>query len=124
MKRRSHCLGIALLAWGLASYGQAQSTAAPNSTTTQAKAHKHSRSAGGEIGSGSGDVAKGAAKGTGNVAAGAGKGAVDLATLHPVQGATDIGKGGVAAGKDVGVGAVKGTGRIAKGTGKAIRKIL
>ena len=50
--------------------------------------------------------------------------AVDLVTLHPIDAAGDLGKGGVSAGKDIGVGAVKGTGKIAKGTGKAIRKIF
>src|SRR5271157_314515 len=54
------------------------------STKSHEKAHseKKGRSAGGEVASGSGDIAKGAAKGAGSLAAGAGKGAVDLVTLH------------------------------------------
>jgi hypothetical protein len=55
---------------------------------------------------------------------GTGKGAVDLVTLHPINAAGDIGKGGAKAGKNIGVGAVKGAGKIAKGTGKAIKKVF
>jgi hypothetical protein len=58
------------------------------------------------------------------VAKGTGKGAVDLVTLHPVNAATDIGKGAGKAGGHVAVGTVKGTGKVVKGTGKAIKKIF
>ena len=88
------------------------------------KSKKKGRSAGGDIGSGSGDLGKGAAKGAGNLAEGTGKGAVDLVTLHPVDAAASVGKGGVSAGKDVAVGSVKGTGKIVKGVGKGIKHIF
>ena len=77
-----------------------------------------------EIGSGAGDIGKGAAKGAGNLAKGTGKGALDLVTLHPINAAASIGKGAAVAGKDVGVGTVKGTGKIGKGIGKAIKKLF
>ena len=80
--------------------------------------------AGAEVGSGAGDVGKGAAKGAGDLAKGTGKGAVDLATLHPVDAATDIGKGAGKAGGHVAVGTAKGTGKVVKGTAKAIKKVF
>jgi len=85
---------------------------------------KKTRSAGGEVASGSGDIGKGAAKGAGSLAAGTGKGAVDLVTLHPIDAATSVGKGGVVAGKDVAVGTTKGTAKIATGIGKGIKHIF
>ena len=91
---------------------------------TGAKHHKKSRGAGAEVGSGAGDIGKGTAKGAGDLAKGTGKGAVDLATLHPLNAATDIGKGAGEAGGHVAVGAAKGTGKIAKGTAKAIKKVF
>jgi len=77
-----------------------------------------------DVGSGAGDIGKGAAKGAGSAAKGAGKGAVDLATLHPINAATDLGVGAAKTGKNVGVGTVKGTGKILKGAGKAIKHVL
>ena len=59
---------------------------------------KKTRSAGGEVASGTGDIGKGAAKGVGSLAAGTGKGAVNLVTLHPLDAASSVGKGGVVAG--------------------------
>lgn len=85
---------------------------------------KKTQSAGHEVASGSGDIGKGAAKGAGSLAAGTGKGAVDLVTLHPINAATSVGKGGVTAGKDVVVGTTKGTAKIGKGVGKGIRHIF
>ena len=85
---------------------------------------KHGRGPGKEIGSGAGDIGKGAAKGAGNVAKGTGKGALDLVTLHPINAATALGKGAGTGGKDVAVGTVKGTGKIGKGIGKAVKKIF
>jgi hypothetical protein len=85
---------------------------------------KHSRSAGGEMASGAGDIGKGVGKGAGSLAAGTGKGAVDLVTLHPIDAATDIGKGGVKAGGHVAVGTVKGTGKVVTGVGKGIKHIF
>ncbi len=84
----------------------------------------HGRGPGKEIGSGAGDIGKGAAKGVGNVAKGTGKGALDLVTLHPINAATSVGKGAATGGKDVAVGTAKGTGKIGKGVGKAIKKIF
>jgi hypothetical protein len=116
----------ALVMFGLAAAalpGHAQ--ASPDQGSTKAThPQKKGRSAGGEVASGTGDIGKGAAKGAGNLAVGAGKGAVDLVTLHPIDAAASVGKGGIVAGKDVGVGTVKGTGKIAKGVGKGIKHIF
>jgi hypothetical protein len=91
---------------------------------SQPDAQKPHRGAAAEIGSGAGDIGKGAAKGVGNLAKGTGKGALDLVTLHPINAAASLGKGAGTAGKDVGVGAVKGTGKIGKGIGKGIKKLF
>ena len=119
---------ITLLVAGLAVAVPAQSQAVTDhSSGTSSKAthtEKKGRSAGGEMASGTGDIGKGAAKGAGNLAAGAGKGAVDLVTLHPIDAAASVGKGGVSAGKNVGVGTVKGTGKIVKGVGKGVKHIF
>jgi hypothetical protein len=77
-----------------------------------------------DVGSGAADIGKGAAKGAGSAAKGTGKAAVDLVTIHPINAATDLGKGAVSTGKNVGVGTAKGTGKILKGTGKAIKHIF
>ena len=122
MRRRTGILSLTLLAFGFTAYGQSRSTPTPNEPTGQSTAQKQGRSAGGDIGSGSGDVGKGAGKGAGNLAKGTGKGAGDLVTLHPVDAAGAVGKGGASAGKNVAVGTAKGTGKIVKGTGKVIKK--
>ncbi|HEX4770318.1 MAG TPA: hypothetical protein VH351_05770 [Bryobacteraceae bacterium] len=111
---------IVICSIGLA---MAQTAAAQNSDTARTH-HKHQKSAKHDIGSGAGDIGKGAAKGAGSAAKGTGKAAVDLATLHPIDSATDLGKGAVGAGKNAGVGAVKGTGKIVKGTGKAVKHVF
>jgi hypothetical protein len=120
MRGRAEILSLALLAFGLS--GQSQSTTTPNQATTQSAGEKQGRSAGGDIGSGSGDIGKGAGKGAGNLAEGTGKGAGDLVTLHPAGAAEAVGKGAGSAGKDVGVGAARGTGKIVKGTGRLLKK--
>jgi hypothetical protein len=122
VRRRAGILSLALVAFGLSAYGQNPSTPTTDQPASQSKAQKHGRSAGGDIGSGSGDIGKGAGKGAGNLAKGAGKGAGDLATLHPVDAAGAVGKGGASAGKNVAVGTAKGTGKIVKGTGKVLKK--
>lgn len=102
-----------------------QSAYGQNSTPEKTAHHgKKGRSAGGEMASGTGDIGKGAAKGAGNLAVGAGKGAVDLVTLHPIDAAASVGKGGVSAGKNVTVGTVKGTGKIVTGVGKGIKHVF
>ncbi|HTZ89236.1 MAG TPA: hypothetical protein VMA71_02785 [Alloacidobacterium sp.] len=116
MKARLGLITCMLFALGTALPGQSQ----PNSDHNQ----KKSRSAGGEVASGSGDIGKGAAKGAGSLAAGTGKGAVDLVTLHPIDAAASVGKGGVSAGKNVAVGTTKGTAKIATGIGKGIKHIF
>lgn len=118
---------LAPLVFGLAALGQnsPQTQTPPTQTpTTQSNpaTPPKARSAGGDIGSGSGDIGKGAGKGAGKAAEGVGKGAGDLVTLHPVGAAENVGKGAGEAGKDVGVGTAKGTGKIAKGTGRVIAK--
>jgi hypothetical protein len=124
VRRRGGIVSLAVLAFGLSAYGQNQSTTTTDQPTSRSTVQKQGRSAGGDIGSGSGDIGKGAGKGAGNLAKGTGKGAADLATLHPVDAAGAIGKGGASAGKNVAVGTGKGTGKIVKGTGKAIKKIF
>jgi hypothetical protein len=122
VRRRAGILSLALVALGISAYGQNPSTTTTDQPTSQSAAQKHGRSAGGDIGSGSGDIGKGAGKGAGNLAKGAGKGAGDLVTLHPVDAAGAVGKGGASAGKNVAVGTAKGTGKIVKGTGKVLKK--
>jgi hypothetical protein len=46
-----------------------------------------------------GDIGKGRAKGAGNLAKGTGKGALDLVTLHPINAAASLGKGGKGRGR-------------------------
>jgi hypothetical protein len=122
VRRRAGILSLVLLAFGISAYGQHQSTATPNENTAQPAGQKQGRSAGGDIGSGSGDIGKGAGKGAGDLAKGTGKGAGDLVTLHPLDAAGAVGKGGVSAGKNVAVGTAKGTGKIVKGTGRLLKK--
>jgi hypothetical protein len=122
--RRISLLSLALLASSLCAYSQNQSTTQPNQPAGQTTTKNQGRSAGGDIGSGSGDIGKGAGKGAGNLAEGTAKGAGDLVTLHPIGAAEAVGKGGASAGKNVAVGTTKGTGKIVKGTGKAIKKVF
>src|SRR5262249_17293886 len=112
VRARIGILSLGLLAFALGAYGQSQSGTTPNPAASQADSQKQGRSAGGDIGSGSGDIGKGAGKGAGDLAKGTGKGAGDLVTAHPIDAAGDVGKGGASAGKDAGVGAAKGTGKV------------
>lgn len=115
-----------LLLFGLAIPAWNQSTAEQTTTTHQKveRTKKKSRSPGGDVASGTGDIGKGAAKGAGSLAAGAGKGAADLVTLHPIDAAASVGKGGVSAGKNVTVGTTKGSAKIVKGIGRGIKHIF
>jgi hypothetical protein len=111
---------IRLLAAGvcLAGITFAQTATEEPKSKARNKGSKH------DVGSGAGDIAKGAGKGAASAAKGTGKAAGDLATLHPIDAATDFGKGAAGAGKNAGVGAVKGTGKIIKGTGKALKHLF
>jgi hypothetical protein len=122
VRGRTGILSLALLAFGVSAYGQSQSGTTPNQAASQSTEQKHGRGAGGDMGSGSGDIGKGAGKGAGDLAKGTGKGAGDLATLHPLDAAGNVGKGAASAGKNVAVGTAKGTGKIVKGTGKLLKK--
>jgi hypothetical protein len=122
VRRRIGILSVGLLAFAVGAYGQSQSGTTSNPAASQADSQKHGRSAGGDIGSGSGDIGKGAGKGAGDLAKGGGKGAGDLVTGHPIDAAGEVGKGGASAGKNVGVGAAKGPGKVVKGTGKVLKK--
>jgi hypothetical protein len=123
-KRRFVCVGemkIRLLTAALFVAGMAfaqTAGAGESKSKTHNKRNKH------DIRSGAGDIAKGTGKGALNAAKGTGKAAGDLATLHPINAAADLGKGAAGAGKNVGVGTVKGTGKIVKGTGKAIKRLF
>jgi hypothetical protein len=105
----------------LAGFAVAQTSESTQISEGQAADAKVHTSAKHDVGSGAGDIGKGAAKGAGSAAKGTGKAAADLVTLHPINAATDLGKGAVKTGKNVGVGTAKGTGKILKGTGKAIK---
>ena len=121
-------LGLAFVVCGQNALGQdSQSQPSPqptNASQPSTKKEAHQSSPAGEVGRGAGDIGKGTAKGAGAAAKGVGKGAADLVTLHPIDAASNVAKGGAVAGKDVGVGAAKGTGKIAKGTGRGIGKIF
>ena len=109
---------------GLAGIAVAQTPASmqtSGSAPADAKVHTSAKH---DVGSGAGDIGKGAAKGVGSAAKGTGKTAGDLVTLHPINAATDVGKGATNTGKNVGVGAVKGTAKIFKGTGKGIKHLF
>jgi hypothetical protein len=111
---------LALPAWTQSpSTNQTQTT-----TNTEVQKDKKGRSPGGDVASGTGNIAGGAAKGAGHAAEGVGKGVGDLVTLHPIDGAAAIGKGGVQAGKDVTVGTTKGTAKIVKGVGRGIKHLF
>jgi hypothetical protein len=109
---------LLLITLSLAGIAVAQTSDSAPADTKRHTSAKH------DIGSGAGDVGKGTAKGVGSAAKGTGKGAGDLVTLHPINAATDVGKGAAGTGKNVGVGAAKGTGKIVKGTGKGIKHIF
>jgi hypothetical protein len=122
--RRKHmAIRFVPLTVGLAGIMAAQVCAFAQNSPSQPTDAVHT-SAKHDVGSGAGDIGKGAVKGVGSAAKGAGKSAVDLVTLHPINAATDLGKGTARTGKNVGVGAVKGTGKILKGTGKAIKHLF
>jgi hypothetical protein len=116
-------LCVALI-WPVAVFAQSPA----DNTNTQAqqpsKAKKPKKGTAAEVGGGAGSIAGGAAKGAGHAAEGVGKGVVDVATLHPIDGAAAIGTGAAKAGKDVTVGTAKGVGKIGKGIGKAIGHIF
>lgn len=105
--------------------GQTQPPPQPAATSQPSTQQQPRQSSpGGDVGRGAGDIGKGTAKGAGALTKGVGKGVGDLVTLHPLDAAGNVGKGGAIAGKDVGVGVVKGTGRIAKGTGRGIGRMF
>ena len=121
-------LGLAFAICSENAPGQSSQTQPPpqHTDTSQPSTEQQPQhgSPGGDVGRGAGDIGKGTAKGAGAAAKGIGKGAGDLVTLHPLDAAGNVAKGGAVAGKDVGVGAAKGTGKIAKGTGRGIGKIF
>ena len=99
-----------LVAMSLAGMARAQLIAPPAVVSESAPRPKHTRpSAKHDVGTGAGDIGKGAAKATGSTA-------VDLVTLHPINAATDVGKGAA--------GAAKGTGKVLRGTGKAFKHLF
>ncbi len=86
MRTAAGILSLALLAFGLSAYGQDhpdQSSTPPNNATSHSTTQKPARSAGGDIGSGSGDIGKGAGKGAGKLAEGTGKGVGDVVNSSP-----------------------------------------
>jgi hypothetical protein len=106
---------------GIAFAQEPVSTETSRSSKQDANVHTSAKR---DLGTGAGDIGKGAAKGAGSAAKGTGKAAVDLVTLHPINAATDLGKGAANTGKNVGVGTVKGSAKILKGTGKAIKHLF
>ena len=131
MKNILRAAPLLMLAAGL-SFSQSgdpnQARRASQNSSDQIGSHhknkKKSRSAGGEIGSGAGDIGKGAAGAAGNIAGGVAKGVGDVVTLHPIDGAVAAGTGAGKGAKDVGEGTAKGTGKIVKGIGKGIKHIF
>ena len=119
MKLRLLVSGICVAAIAIAQTpSPEQASGTPQTNTKRRSEAKH------DFGGGAADIGKGAAKGAGSAAKGTGKAAGDLVTLHPVNAATDLGKGAVGTGKNVGVGTAKGTGKILKGTGRAIKHLF
>jgi hypothetical protein len=114
---------VFILALSAASWAQTADDPQSQKTESQ-KQKKKGHSAAGDIGGGTADVGKGAAKGAGNLAKGTAKGAADVATLHPIDGAAAIGGGAVSAGKNVTAGTAKGTGKVARGVGHVLKKIF
>jgi hypothetical protein len=108
----------------LAGIALAQTSSPTQTSDSAAKDRKAHTTAKHDVGSGAGDIGKGVGKGAGSAAKGTGKAAADLATLRPINAATDLGKGAAGAGKNVGTGAVKGTGKMLKGAGKAIKHLF
>jgi hypothetical protein len=116
---------VLLFALSFAGVAAAQLKAPPAVTSESAPAPKDNRpSAKRDVGTGAGDIGKGAAKGAYGAAKATGSSAVDLVTLHPINAATDLGKGAVGTGRTVGVGTAKGTGKILRGTGKAFKHLF
>ena len=114
-------LEATILLAGMVFAQTSDSTERGESPPAHTKAHTSAKR---DVGSGAGDIGKGAAKGVGSAAKGTGKAGLDLVTLHPVNAATDLGKGAASTGKNVGGGAVKGTGKMLRGTGKAIKHLF
>ncbi len=102
--------------------GQDQGSA-QTQPATQHKKHKAGTSPGKDVGKGGEDIGKGAAKGAESLGKGTAGAAGNLATLHPVNAAADLGKGAAGAGKDIGVGAGKGAGKIGEGSVKGVGKV-
>jgi hypothetical protein len=117
-------IGLFLATAWLAGIAAAQTSDSTQSSSSAQAETSVGTSAKHDVGSGAGDIGKGTAKGVGSAAKGTGKAAGDLVTLHPINAATDLGKGAAKTGKNVGVGAVKGTAKIFKGTGKAIKHLF
>jgi hypothetical protein len=99
-------ISIFLIGLGLAVGAQSQSTTNPDTSASTVKPQKSTAKKkpgpGREAANGGGDVAKGV-----------GKGAGDLVTLHPIKGASAVGKG-----------AGEGTYKVGKGIGGGIGKIF
>jgi hypothetical protein len=120
MKALVFILALSALGWAQSAEDQQSQTTESGKKANKKKGH----STAGDIGGGTADVGKGAAKGAGNLAKGTAKGAADVATLHPIDGAAAIGGGAASAGKDVAVGTAKGTGKVSRGIGHALKKIF
>src|ERR1035441_455918 len=96
-------IAIVLLAWTcFSSFTPAQTTLDSNNSDRPQTSSQQPSSAKHDVGSGAGEIGKGVAKGAGGAARATGSAAVDLATLHPVNAATDLGKGALGTGKTVG----------------------
>jgi len=118
---KSALLSATICLAGVAFAQEPVSTETPRSSQPDANVHTSAKH---DVGTGAEDIGKGAAKGAGSAAKGTGKAAVDLVTLHPINAATDLGKGAASTGKNVGVGTAKGSAKILKGTGKAIKHLF
>jgi hypothetical protein len=81
-------------------------------------------SAGGDVGSGAADIGKGAAHGALDVGKGTAGAVGNLATGHPVNAATSLGKGVGKGGAHVAIGTGKGVGKMGKGAGIGLKKLM
>jgi hypothetical protein len=116
------CLGLVAPAWCQST--TQQGTPSTGTKPKNVKKQKNEPGPGRQVSNGAGNIAGGAGKGAGDAAKGVGKGAANLATLHPIDAATSVGKGAGSAGKDVTVGAAKGSGKVVKGIGRGIKHLF
>jgi hypothetical protein len=81
-------------------------------------------SAAGNVGSGAATIGKSAASGAYDVGKGTAGALGNLATGHPINAATSLGKGVGKGGAHVAIGTGKGVAKMGKGAGMGLKKLL